>query len=143
MEGGEAGLLVGLEGVVPGEGEGVDMGPVGGDWEAGLNKGESARIGQERAPALLERGRVREGGAGLNGRGAEVAHGAEVVVGRGRLALRVGGGDVEAERAVEVHGRCLLLVDRQHHVRCHRDTRWWPEEEQEIGVGAEGVIASR
>lgn len=119
MDGGQADLLVGLEGVVPGEGEGVDVGAVGGDGEAGLDEGERAGVGQERGAALLEGGGVREAGA-LDGRGAEVAHGAEVVVGGGRVALRVGGGDVLAERAVEVDGRGLLLVDRQHDVGRHR-----------------------
>jgi hypothetical protein len=105
---GEGALLLDLEGVVPGEGERVDMGAVGGDGEAGLDDGQRAGVGEERVAALLEGGRVREGG--LLHRGAQVAHEAEVVVGRGGLALRVGGGDVEAQRAVEVRGGRLLLV---------------------------------
>ena len=64
---------------------------------------------------LFEGGRVQEGG-GFDGRDAQV------VVGSGRLALRVGGGDVLAERAVEVDGRGLLLMDRQLvDVRHHGD----------------------
>ncbi len=96
MDGGDAGLLAGLEGVVPGEGEGVDVGAVGGDGEAGLDEGQGARVGEERVPPSLEGGRVRE--RRLLDVGAQVAHRGEVVVGRGRLPLRVGGGDVEAER---------------------------------------------
>uniref|UniRef100_A0A0E0R0V8 Uncharacterized protein n=1 Tax=Oryza rufipogon TaxID=4529 RepID=A0A0E0R0V8_ORYRU len=105
-------------GVVPGEGEGVDVGAVGGDGEAGLHEGQGARVGEERVPPPLEGGRVRE--RRLLDVGAQVAHRGEVVVGRGRLPLRVGGGDVEAERAVEVGGGGPLLVDRQHHVRRRR-----------------------
>jgi hypothetical protein len=115
---GEGTLLLDLEEVVPGEGEGVNMGAVGGDGETGLHKSERAGVGEERVAALLEGGRVREGG--LLDRGAQVAHEAEVVVGRRGLALRVGGGDVEAERAVEVGRGRLLLVDREHHIGCQR-----------------------
>ena len=118
MDGGDAGLLAGLEGVVPGEGEGVDVGAVGGAGEAGLDEGQGARVGEERVPPSLEGGRVRE--RRLLDVGAQVAHRGEGVVGRGRLPLRVGGGDVEAERAVEVGGGGPLLVDRQHHVRRRR-----------------------
>jgi hypothetical protein len=119
---GEGALLLDLEGVVPGEGERVDMGAVGGDGEAGLDDGQRAGVGEERVAALLEGGRVREGG--LLHRGAQVAHEAEVVVGRGGLALRVGGGDVEAQRAVEVRGGRLLLVDRKHHVGREDEFNW-------------------
>ena len=59
------------------------------------------------------------------GRVGKVAHGGEVVVGRGGVTIRVGGGDVLAERAVEVDSRLLLLVDRQHHVRLHRGEEIW------------------
>ena len=91
-----------------------------GRWESGAQRGRARACRQGARAALLEEGRVREGGV-LDGRGAQVAYGAEVIVGRGRLTLRVGGGDVLAERAVEVDGRGLLLVDRQHDVRRHGD----------------------
>uniref|UniRef100_A0A804PAV8 Uncharacterized protein n=1 Tax=Zea mays TaxID=4577 RepID=A0A804PAV8_MAIZE len=128
VDGGEGALLVPLECVVPGEGEGVDVGAIGGDGEAGLHECQSPRVGEERVAALLEGGRVREGG--LLDSSAEVAHHAKVVVGRSGLAFRVGGGDVEAQRAVEVSGDRFLLVDREHHVRGprrrrhRRRTRW-------------------
>jgi hypothetical protein len=54
-----------------------------------------------RRPTLLEGGGVQEGG-GLDRRGAEVTDCVEVIGGGRRVALRVGGGDVVAERAVEV-----------------------------------------
>jgi hypothetical protein len=72
VERGEAGLLGGLERVVPDEGEGVDVGAVDGDGEAELDEGERAEVGLQRGAALLEGGGVREGG-GLDRRGAEVA----------------------------------------------------------------------
>ena len=121
MDGGEGALLVPLEGIVPGEGEGVDVGAVGGDGEAGLHERQGPRVGEERVAALLQGGRVREGG--LLDSGAEVAHHGKVVVGRGGLALRVDGGDVEAQRAVEISSSRFLLVDREHHVRGPRRRR--------------------
>jgi hypothetical protein len=72
VEPGEAGLLGGPEGVVPDEGEGVDVGAVGRD------EGERAEVGLQRGAALLEGGGVQEGG-GLDRRGAEVAGCVEVV----------------------------------------------------------------
>jgi hypothetical protein len=83
---------------VPDEGEGVDVGAVSRDGEAGLDEGERAEVGLQRGAVLLEGGGVREGG-GLDRRGAEVADCVEVVGGGSRVALRVGGGDVVAERA--------------------------------------------
>jgi hypothetical protein len=77
------------------------MGAVSRDREAGLDEGERAEVGLQCSAALLEGGGVREGG-GLDRRSAEVADCVEVVGGGSRVALRVGGGDVVAERAVEV-----------------------------------------
>jgi hypothetical protein len=86
VERGEAGLLGGPEGVVPDEGEGVDVGAVGRDGEAGLDEGERAKVGLQRGAALLEGGGVQEGG-GLDRRGAEVADCVEVVGSGRRVAL--------------------------------------------------------
>lgn len=66
------------------------------DGETGLDEGEGAGIGEERIPPPLEGGGVRE--RWLLDVGAQVVHHREVVIGRGCLLLRVGGGDVEAER---------------------------------------------
>ena len=106
LDRGEGGLLIGLEGVVPGEGEGRGDGR-----ESGLDEGEGLEVGVELVASDLRRG-VRwllEGGA-------EVADGVEVVLGQLGVALGVVEGDVLAEGAVDVGGGRLLLVDRQHHV---------------------------
>ena len=52
-------LLLGLEGVEPDEGEGVDVRRVGGDWESGLNEAEGSEVGLEEVAA------GREGGIGV------------------------------------------------------------------------------
>lgn len=106
------GLELLLEGVVPGEGDGVDVVPVGGDREAGLDDAEGAEVGLEDVAA--------GGGGGLLGGvlevGAEVAEGLEVVLQVLGLALGVVEGDVGADGAVEVDGRRLLLEDGEHDV---------------------------
>ena len=117
VDGGEGALLVPLEGIVPGEGEGVDVGAVGGDGEAGLHERQGPRVGEERVAALLQGGRVREGG--LLDSGAEVAHHGKVVVGRGGLALRVDGGDVEAQRASRHRSRPLRSPLRPGPLHAH------------------------
>lgn len=108
----EGRFLGGLEGVVPGEGEVVDVGGVGGDGEAGLDEGEGTVVGEEEVEA------GRGGGVGglLDG-GAHLADGFEIVLGELGLALGEVGGDVVAEGAVDVGGGGLLLVDGQHDVR--------------------------
>lgn len=71
---------------------------------------------------------VGGGVGGLLEVGAEGTDGVEVVFCELRVALGVVEGDVLAEGAVEVGGRGLLLVDREHHVdrrRRHRRKRKW------------------
>lgn len=88
------GLLLVLEGVMPGESDGVDVVLVRGDWEAGLHEAERLEV-------VLEE--VASGGGGGVGLaldvGAELLEGLEVVVEVLGLALRVVEGDKVAERA--------------------------------------------
>lgn len=105
------GLLLGLEGVEPDEGEGVDVVGVGGDREPRLHETEGFVVGLEEVTARRER-RI---GVALHV-GAELLQGLEIVLKVLRLALGVVEGHVVAERAVEIYAVRFLLEDRQHDV---------------------------
>jgi hypothetical protein len=105
------GLLLVLEGVMPGESDGVDVVLVRGDWESGLHEAEGLEV-------VLEE--VASGGGGRVGLalevGAELLEGLEVVVQVLGLALRIVESNKVAERAEEVDRGGLLLQDREHYV---------------------------
>lgn len=130
----QRGLLVGLEGVVPREGDGAHLIAVGGEGEAGFHGAEGPEVGLEEIASGLRRvGRTLEIGSHL-------ADGLKVVFEVLRLPLRVVDGDVLAEGPVEIDGGGLLLVDRKHHVvRRHRVESIWfggfREEGVFIGLG--------
>lgn len=105
------GLLLGLEGVEPDEGEGVDVIGVGRDREPRLHEAERFVVGLEEITARRERWI----GVALH-IGAELLQGLEIILEVLRLSLRVVEGHVVAERAIQIYTVRLLLGDRQHDV---------------------------
>lgn len=100
-----------LEGVVPDEGDGVDMVLVGGNGESGLDEAEGFEV------ALKEIAAGGGGGIGLALEiGAVVLEGLEVVFEVLGVALGVIEGDEVAERAVEIELGGFLLEDGEHDV---------------------------
>lgn len=104
-------LLLLLEGVVPDEGDGVDMVLIRGNRESGLDETEGFEV------ALKE---IATGGGGRIGLaleiGAVVLEGLKVVFKVLGVALGVIEGDVVAERAVEIELSGFLLEDGEHDV---------------------------
>lgn len=104
-------LLLLLEGVVPDEGDGIDVVLVGGDGEASLDEAEGFEV------ALEEIAAGGGGGIGLALEiGAVVLEGLEVVFEVLSLALGVIEDDEVAEGPVEVELSGFLLEDGEHDV---------------------------
>lgn len=110
-------LFIGLEGVKPGEGDGVYVRAIWGNWKTRFHDSEGAGIGLEGVAADVRWGGFR----GLLDVASELTYGLEIIFEELCLALRVVDDDVVAEGAVEIDGAGLLLVDGEHHARrCRR-----------------------
>lgn len=101
-------LLILLEGVVPGEGEVVDL--VLGRGKQGSDPAEGAKVGLEVAQAGGEGALF----GGFRELGAIFVQGLKVIFEVLGLALGVFLGDVQEERSAQVNGLGLLLGDAEH-----------------------------
>lgn len=99
-------LLLLLEGIVPNEGDGVDMVLIGGNGESSLDKAEGSEVALEKIATSSG------GGIGLALEiGAVILEGLEIVFEILGVALGVIEDDEVAERAVEIKLSSFLLKD--------------------------------